>query len=436
MQMSLEKAEAEFNIDPKIVAAAREAGVKDISYNGAVDKSEVSEIFMVVEDIGAAEKFQEQSGGAARIVSSRGLEHYQKGFADYLAQSDPKDTDGTTDKLDQFYGRAMDYASGKSVDSAEDFGWMEEMVAEEDARHLNERNAHKLREAARLLQGGAGDAAGSEDAGQLEAVSKDAAEDAVKDAPKDAAEHAEKNTGEHAVEHAQEKSEHRGELGQFFDNLVEHHKQRENPEGEAYLSEGVDKNIIASQLEYSWMQDAKSAVSELDGANYPGAAAIGGALSDFRKECADEMLEAAKNDDWKSFQEVYERAKSEEAEFLEQLEAGKEFAVEDLHAAYKRPKTSEELNEALEAWKPILADSVDGASDSGSVLHRAMNEVCHRCGESMRHITKKRKLLTTPASNHAAWRSLQHLADQGVEPPLGSPAAAHIPSALDCSSTT
>ena len=62
MQKSLEKAEAEFNIDPKI-AAAREAGVKDISYNGAVDKSEVSEIFMVVEDIGAAEKFQEQSGG-------------------------------------------------------------------------------------------------------------------------------------------------------------------------------------------------------------------------------------------------------------------------------------------------------------------------------------------------------------------------------------
>ena len=209
----------------------------------------------------------------------------------------------------------MDYASGKNVDRAEDFGWMDEVMAEEDARQLKERSAHKFREADRLLQGGAGDASGSEGAAQLEAASKDAAEDAVKDAPKDAAEHAEKNTGEHAAEHAQEKSEHRGELGQFFDNLVEHRKQRDNPEGEGYPSEGTDSNTLVSQHENSWMKDAKKAMDELNRANYPGAAAIGAAFSDFTKERSAEMLEAAKNDDWKSFQEAFEQTNIHFGEF-------------------------------------------------------------------------------------------------------------------------
>lgn len=33
----------------------------------------------------------------------------------------------------------MDYASGKGVDSAEDFGWLDEAMAEEDARQMNEK---------------------------------------------------------------------------------------------------------------------------------------------------------------------------------------------------------------------------------------------------------------------------------------------------------
>lgn len=90
MQMSLEQAEAAFNLDPQVIVAAREAGVKEVSYNSAFDKSEVGEVFMVVQNIGAAEKFQEQTGGAVRMVSSRGREHSQNRFADFLAQSDAK----------------------------------------------------------------------------------------------------------------------------------------------------------------------------------------------------------------------------------------------------------------------------------------------------------------------------------------------------------
>ena len=333
MQMSLEQAEADFNLDPKIVAAAREAGVKEISYNGAVDKSEVSEIIMVVEDIGAAEKFQEQTGGAARIVSSRGLEQYQKQFADFLAQSDPDDTSATAERLDQFYGKTMDYASGKSVDSADDFGWLNEMMAKDDTRQLNERNAHKYQEAARLLQGAAGEGAQGEGSGQPEAQLQggddDAADDALNGALKDAAEHVEKNAGEHSAEHADEKPEHRGELVQMFDQLVEHKNQRENPEGEGYLSEALEKNMLASHLEYKWMKDAREALEDLKRSKFPEAPLIEGTLRDITEEGAFEMVEAPKKDGWESFRESHEQLRSQEAELLEQLEACREFAAED-----------------------------------------------------------------------------------------------------------
>ncbi len=70
--VSLDQAEAQFNLDPNIVAAARDAGVKDVSYNGGNQGDDPGEIFMVVENMAAAEKFQEQSGNAARIVSAEG----------------------------------------------------------------------------------------------------------------------------------------------------------------------------------------------------------------------------------------------------------------------------------------------------------------------------------------------------------------------------
>ena len=40
----------------------------------------------------------------------------------------------------------------------------------------------------------------------------------------------------------------RSPLGEIFDQMVEHKNQRENPDGEGYVSEGTDRNLMASML--------------------------------------------------------------------------------------------------------------------------------------------------------------------------------------------
>ena len=129
------------------------------------------------------------------------------------------------------------------------------------------KKAHKLREAAKLLQGipeGDPQGAAGEEIRQLEGQPKEALKEDV----------------EHAGEHADEKAEHRGPLGEIFDQMVEHKNQRENPDGEGYVSEGTDRNLMASMLEHNWMKDARDALYDMKKGNHPGAAAMEGALSE------------------------------------------------------------------------------------------------------------------------------------------------------------
>ena len=94
---------------------------------------------MVVQNIGAAEKFQEQTGGAVRMVSSRGREHSQNRFADFLAQSDAKRylTLPQTNWY-QFYGhRAMEpggLREGRRQRGGASVGWTRQWPKTEDAQ--------------------------------------------------------------------------------------------------------------------------------------------------------------------------------------------------------------------------------------------------------------------------------------------------------------
>ncbi len=101
------------NFSPEVLKTLEDEGVKQVSYQttaqGADDHRTVHEIYLKVDDMAAAQRIIDRTGGIAEVVSREKLEGSEKEFASALYDSSPDNPD-SYEKLSRILDQAIEYS--------------------------------------------------------------------------------------------------------------------------------------------------------------------------------------------------------------------------------------------------------------------------------------------------------------------------------------
>ncbi len=127
-EIDIQELQGNPNFSPGALKALEAEGVKQVRYNASedgLDNKHIHEIYLKVDDMEAAQRIIDRSGGMASIISREKLEESEKDFASTLYATKPGDHDGYA-RLLEIINEAVEYTKPGPIQDAAAQEWLKQ----------------------------------------------------------------------------------------------------------------------------------------------------------------------------------------------------------------------------------------------------------------------------------------------------------------------